>query len=68
MKAHNLNVIKQFIAAGGDPRKNPEMSAEYYFLVGEYGEGVFESEILARWLREEDDTKKDRGISAEVDV
>jgi len=59
LKAHNLNVIRNFIAAGGDPRQHPELSAEYYFLINEYGDSIFESEIAGLGLVTEDDTVSD---------
>ena len=56
LKAHNISVIKSFIAAGGDPLKHPDLSAEYLWLIGEYGDGLFE------------EYKKDSGLETERDT
>lgn len=59
LKAHNLSAIRSFIAAGGDPRKHPDLSAEYYYLINEYGNKIFGSEIVGFGLVTEDDTLSD---------
>lgn len=38
---HHILNIRRFIALGGNPAEDPNLSAQYYLLIGEYGEGIF---------------------------
>lgn len=40
-----IQTIARYIAAGGDPTTNPDIKDDYFYLVGEYGEGIFQDEI-----------------------
>lgn len=46
--------IAKFIAAGGNPLTDPNVKDEYQYLIGEFGEGIFESEVKALKLMMED--------------
>lgn len=50
----NLSNIARIIAAGGDPDDSP-YSDDYWYLIGEYGEGIFEEEISKMNLVREED-------------
>lgn len=61
-KVHNIQVIRAFIQAGGDPTKNEDTKDEFYRLVKEDGPGVFGVEFEEKvigFLRPEENTKED---------
>lgn len=39
-----IAAIKQHIAAGGDPALDPDLSAQYFLLLDEFGENFFSFE------------------------
>ena len=53
-----ISRIARFIAAGGDPSSSPHYKPDYDFLVGEFGEGIFESEVYRLRLMKESQDKE----------
>lgn len=55
---HNIHFIRDKILDGVDPRYDPDLSAEYYVLIDEYGANLFESEMnsMGFMIQAEDDT------------
>ena len=43
-KAAAIQHVYQFLVTGGDPKKDPNISAIYYALVDEFGESLFQAE------------------------
>lgn len=41
---HYISMIRRLIAAGGKPWEDPELSAQYYMLIDEYGLQLFQFE------------------------
>ena len=59
LAAQRISIIRRYIAGGGDPRKNPELSADYYALIDEYGESIFTIETedgMVMYLSPENDS------------
>lgn len=48
--------ISKFIEAGGNPQESEEYKDAYMYLIGEFGEGIFLSEINKDVLTKEEDT------------
>ena len=53
-----ISNIARFIAAGGDPAASPDYKPDYDVLVGEFGEGIFESEVYGLRLMKESQDKE----------
>ena len=59
----NLSNIARLIAAGGDPESSPWRD-DYWYLIDEYGESIFEDEINKMNLIREEDKEQQHGKHA----
>lgn len=57
-------ILKQAIPYGIHPKDDPDLSAKWYYLVGEYGDKymneLYESEIAMHLLKLEDESQKEK--------
>lgn len=51
-----IQQIRNYILAGINPATNPDLEPVYSYLVGEYGEGIFNFEQNEAALSKEEDT------------
>ena len=59
LSLHNVEVIRHFVAAGGDIRDDPDILKEFYILVDEYGVEIFQHELEMLHLTYEDGNLKE---------
>jgi len=54
-----IPAIAKIIVAGGDPGSDPAVKEDFWYLVGEYGEGVFNDEVNRLMMTKEEEDLPD---------